>query len=149
MGGDGKASEIIADWICRVHFRIKKLLSANVNCFFCLKQKVSVVVQKVTWKNRCWSGEGMHVEKMSLRVKHSDNRQRIVHYYDKKGRVCKSVLPRLKDSPILEDWSTQSRSTEFSQSKECVRFSRFLNREAHIVSITVCSKLCVVQFGTL
>ena len=60
-----------------------------------------------------------------------------------------NVLPRLKDSPILEDWTTQSRSTEFSQSKERVRFSRFLNREAYIVSITVCSKLCVVQFGTL
>ena len=60
-----------------------------------------------------------------------------------------NVLPRLKDSPIVEDWTTQSRSTEFSQSKECVRFNRFLNREAYFVSITVCSKLCVVQFGTL
>ena len=86
----------------------------------------------------------MHVEKMSLRVKHSDNRQRIVHHYDKKGRVCK-CFAETKDSPILEDWTTQSRSTEFSQSKERVRFSRFLNREAYIV----CSKLCVVQFGTL
>ena len=48
----------------------------------------------------------------------------------------RKVLQRLKDSPILEDWTTQSRSTQFSQSKECVRFNRFLNRETYFLSFT-------------